>query len=477
MDKPPVKTRFAPSPTGEMHVGNLRTALLNWLYARSQGGEFLLRFEDTDRERSSPAHEAGLLADLAWLGLDPDQPPLRQSERDAIYARYYQALLAADLAYPCFCTADELARSRAAQRAAGRPPRYAGTCAGLDAAARAERHAAGRVPTLRFRVPRGRTVAFVDGIRGPQEFATDAIGDFIIRRADGSPAFFFCNAIDDAEQGVTHVLRGEDHLTNTPRQLLLLEALGLPAPAYAHASTILGDDGAPLSKRNGSRAVAELRTDGMHPLAVLNYLTRLGHGMEDETLLSPSALASGFSLSRLGRSPGQFDAGQLRHWQRLAVLSLQGDALLDWITDAGVTLPDDADQAAAFAAMIQPNVLDHAEVRDWAQIVFEGPAAMDDQSLALCRDAGAAFFACAADAADAGWAAVLEQVRAETGACGKRLFMPLRLALTGRRHGPELPALAAVLGTAETARRLRDAAEAAVFPDVATGTDHAADTQ
>jgi nondiscriminating glutamyl-tRNA synthetase len=458
MSKVSVKTRFAPSPTGAMHVGNLRTAVLNWLLARAHGGEFLVRIEDTDRERSSAVHEAGLLADLAWLGLEPDQPPLRQSERDAVYQRHYQQLEAGERVYPCFCTAEELALSRAAQRASGRPPRYAGTCAGLDAAGRAARLAAGRQPTLRFRVPAGRTVEFVDRIRGPQSFASDDIGDFIIRRADGSPAFFFCNAVDDACQGISHVVRGEDHLANTPRQLLLLEALGLSAPEYAHASTILGDDGAPLSKRNGSRSVAELRGEGMLPLAVLNYLARLGHVMDDEGLLEPSALAAGFSLARLGRSAGHYDAGQLRHWQRLAVSALQAEALHAWVAGAGGAVPAEPERCAAFAVLIQPNVLDHAEVRDWARVVYGAPDVPDDEARALCRAAGAGFFGCAAAAAEQGWAAVLEQVRSQTGARGKLLFMPLRIALTGRRYGPELPALAAVLGPAETRLRLQQAA-------------------
>ncbi|HEY2275538.1 MAG TPA: glutamate--tRNA ligase family protein, partial [Steroidobacteraceae bacterium] len=245
MSPPPV-TRFAPSPTGELHLGNARTALFNELLARHGGGRFILRIEDTDSERSLAAHTGALMADLKWLGLEwdagPDREdalgPYRQSERRALYAGYFAQLERRAAVYPCFCTPLELELARRAQLAAGRPPRYAGTCRDLSPDERARRSSEGLPATLRFRVPAGVRVEWLDLVHGPQSFATDDIGDFVVRRADGSAAFFFSNAVDDASMGVTLALRGEDHLTNTPRQLLILEALGLRAPAYGHVALL-----------------------------------------------------------------------------------------------------------------------------------------------------------------------------------------------------------------------------------------------
>src|SRR5580765_1638183 len=244
----PVVTRFAPSPTGELHLGNARTALFNQLLARRAGGRFLLRIEDTDSERSVDAHTRGLMADLRWLGIEwdagPDREdglgPYRQSQRGARYAQELAALERTGAVYPCFCTPLELSLSRRAQLAAGRPPRYAGTCRALTESERAARLAGGVSPTLRFRVPGGERIDFIDMVHGLQSFLSDDIGDFVVRRADGTAAFFFSNAVDDARMGVTQALRGEDHLTNTPRQLLILAALGLAAPAYGHVSLIVG---------------------------------------------------------------------------------------------------------------------------------------------------------------------------------------------------------------------------------------------
>lgn len=278
-----VKTRFAPSPTGLLHLGNVRTALFNALYARHGGGVFLLRIEDTDLERSRGEYILSLMEDMHWLGLDWQEGPeaddthgpYAQSQRGEIYRRYFDELEEQGLAYPCFCSQRELELSRKTQLASGRPPRYAGTCAHLTAEERQKRLDKGIQPTLRFRVENGAVVQFNDLVRGPQAFPTDDIGDFVIRRAEGSAAFFFSNAIDDALMDVTHVLRGEDHLTNTPRQILLQQALGLATPHYGHISMIVGADGAPLSKRTGSRSVRELREAGYLPLAVVNYLARL----------------------------------------------------------------------------------------------------------------------------------------------------------------------------------------------------------
>ncbi|NJN46937.1 MAG: glutamate--tRNA ligase, partial [Candidatus Competibacteraceae bacterium] len=313
-----VKTRFAPSPTGHIHLGNARTALFNALLAFKHSGVLLLRIEDTDQERSQDAYVRDLFEDLRWLGLDwqegpeveGDSGPYFQSARDAVYDRYYQALESKELVYPCFCSPTELALSRKAQLTAGRPPRYPGTCARLNEAEREVRRERGIQPTLRFRVPTGQVVEFEDLVRGPQRFQTDDIGDFIIRRADGSAQFFFTNAVDDALMAVTHVLRGEDHLTNTPRQLLLLKALDLPTPYYGHISLLVGADGSPLSKRHGSRSLRQLREAGYLPEALNNYMARLGHSYIQDDWMSANELAAEFNPERLSRAPARYDEVQ-----------------------------------------------------------------------------------------------------------------------------------------------------------------------
>ena len=315
----PVVTRFAPSPTGELHLGNARTALFNQLLARRAGGRFLLRIEDTDSERSHDAHTQGLMADLRWLGIEwdagPDREdnrgPYRQSQRAALYTRELAALERAGALYPCFCTTLELSLSRRAQLAAGRPPRYAGTCRELAEAERARRVAAGEPATLRFRVPAGERIEFLDLVHGPQSFLSDDLSDFVVRRADGSAAFFFSNAVDDARMGVTLVLRGEDHLTNTPRQLLILAALALPPPAYGHVALLVGADGAPLSKRHGARSVREYRERGYLPAAIRNHLFRLGHSTPLHGLLTPEEMARAFDPAHLGRAPARRSARRL----------------------------------------------------------------------------------------------------------------------------------------------------------------------
>src|SRR5256714_11893027 len=272
--------RFTPSPSGELHLGNARTALFNLLLARRAGGRFLLRIEDTDSERSLDSHTTALMADLRWLGIDwdagPDREdergPYRQSQRGALYARQFAVLERQEVVYPCFFTPLELELSRRAQLAAGKPPRYAGTCRDLTPEERACRQAQGLAATLRFRVPRGERVTFEDFVHGPQSFPTDDIGDFVVRRADGSAAFFFSHAVDDASMGVTTALRGEDHHSNTHRQLLILAALGLAAAAHGHEGLIVGADGAPLSKRHAAVSVREYRERGYQPPAPAHHL-------------------------------------------------------------------------------------------------------------------------------------------------------------------------------------------------------------
>lgn len=480
MSTAPVKTRFAPSPTGRLHLGNLRTALFNALYARAGQGVFLLRSEDTDLERSRETFLEGIMEDLRWLGLDWQEGPgsggaegpYRQSERADIYAGYYQALVDADRAYPCFCSETELRLERKLALQAHRAPRYSGRCARLEPAERGAHLAAGRPHTLRFRVEGGRRIEFEDLVRGPQAMASDEIGDFVIRRTDGTPAFFFSNAVDDALMGVTHVLRGEDHLTNTPRQLLLLEALGLPAPRYGHISMIVGDDGGPLSKRTGSASLDDLRAAGYLPIAILNHLARLGHHSGTETLLDLDDLAADFRLDQLGRAPARHDMQQLRHWQKLAVSALDAAGVEAWLRgwEGAAELESlvPGGRLAEFAAAAGDNLFLPADGLRMAREWFGDPDRVAAEVRSEIASAGSDFFEAAGAAfVDSGqpFGEFARAVRERTGLSGKRLFMPLRAAMTYAVHGPEMGRILPLLDADRVRRRLKLAAEWAARED------------
>jgi glutamyl-tRNA synthetase len=470
MTASPIVTRFAPSPTGALHLGNVRTALFNALLATRDRGRFLLRIEDTDAQRSRGEFREALLADLRWLELPWDEGPdvggpagpYRQSQRAAVYHDHRQRPEAQGRLYPCYCTPLELDVSRRAQIAAGHAPRYAGTCRDLDAAERAQRERDGRAAALRFRVPGERAVQFEDLVHGPQAFAAADIGDFIVRRSDGAAAFFFSNALDDALMSVTHVLRGEDHLSNTPRQILLLEALELSVPRYGHLSMLLGANGSPLSKRDGASAVSEYRERGYLPIALRNWLFRLGHAPAATGLLAPADMARAFDLNHLGRAAARCDPAQLEHWQREAVKRLDGAALLAWLAPA---LPPglQPERALAFARAVKPNCVLPQDAAPWRAVVFERLDPLPADRLALLNETGPAFFhaACSAAAAQAAqpgepdWAALTRAVQTSTGRRGPALFKPLRIALTGQDHGPELGPLLRLMPHAAVIERLR----------------------
>lgn len=460
----PVTTRFAPSPTGEVHLGNARTALFNFLLARHSGGRFLLRIEDTDAERSREEHTKAVLDDLRWLGLDwdagPDREdghgPYRQSQRAAIYGHHLGALERKGIVYPCYCTPLELEVSRKAQLASGKPPRYAGTCRNLSAAQREQKRSQGIVPSVRFHVPNGRRIEFVDFVHGPQSFLSDDIGDFVVVRADGSAAFFFSNAVDDATMGVTRVLRGEDHLTNTPRQLLILEALELKAPGYGHISLIVGADGAPLSKRHGATSVREYRERGYRPEALTNHLFRLGHATQEHGFLTLEEMARAFDPAHLGRSPARFDEQQLNVWQKESAHRLPVETARRWL---GAIIPSGLEESAvsAFITAILPNVVLPEDARPWVDVVFGGPLTLSAADELVIRNAGAGFFTAAASAAASSGndlAALASAVRSATGKKGADLYMPLRVALTGRSHGPELAPLLKAMPPGKARERL-----------------------
>jgi glutamyl-tRNA synthetase len=468
MPAAPYVTRFAPSPTGALHLGNARTALFNDLAARASGGRMVLRIEDTDAERSEDALLARLLEDLRWLGLEwvegPDvggaHGPYRQSERSEHYARAIESLEALGRVYPCFCSPEELKLSRKAQLAAGRPPRYAGTCAALPAAEVARRIGKGARPALRFRVPPEQAIEFDDLIHGPQRFASNDIGDFVIRRADGSVAFFLGNAVDDAEMGITLVLRGDDHLANTPRQIMLLDALAMPVPRYGHLPLLLGQNGSPLSKREGAASLGDLRAQGYLPGALRNYLVRLGHACPAEGWLETADMAKHFDLGRSSKSAAHFDEVQLRHWQREAVTRATETELLEWLAGR-LERVGDAGQRAAFVAAVRGNLLFPADVEPLVTVVCDAHVTLDDDAAREVNTAGAEFFDRALSAWRAngpdfkGW---VRAVGAATSRKGAALYMPLRAALTGHTHGPELAPLVALMGGERVAERIATAA-------------------
>ncbi|NHA15513.1 glutamate--tRNA ligase [Thioalkalivibrio sp. XN279] len=446
-----VVTRFAPSPTGRLHAGNLRTALFNWCLARGTGGRFLLRAEDTDAAREGEGDLERQLADLAWLGLDwdagPDRDgvggPFRQSERGEIYREYLGRLAETGHAYTCYRTDAELRARRDELRRQGLPPRYDREWAALPQAEILRRREAGQMPAIRFTAPTTGEVAWHDLVRGPRALPASEISDFVLARSGGMPGFLFANALDDALMGVTHVLRGEDHLVNTARQLAILRALELPAPRYGHMPLLAGPDGVKLSKRSGATSAGEFRAAGVLPLALANTLARLGHPWEAHGLMSMHELAQGFDPAQLTTSGQRFDPAHVGHWQRLALDALDDAALASWAgPEAMAAVPPE--QREAFLAAVCHNVESPAEVAAWAQLLF-GATEVEPWP-----DTGAppAVFAAALAAFDAGATdhkALAGPVREATGASGKHFFKPLRMALTGRAEGPELGTLFAVM--------------------------------
>lgn len=451
-----VRTRFAPSPTGLLHIGNARAAFYSALFAKQADGVFILRIEDTDVARSDTQYVDILQEDLQWLGIqwqeglgtDGKFGPYWQSQRHAIYMHYYEQLVAKNLTYPCFCTEEELALERKLQLSRGQAPRYRGTCRSLAAVEIEQRLAQGLRPTLRFRVPAKEEIQFNDLIKGPQSFNSADIGDFIIRRGDGTASFMFCNAIDDALMMVTQVLRGEDHLANTPRQLMIMRALDLNQPQYGHLAMITGDDGTPLSKRHGSFSLSDLRQRGYLPQAIINYLGRLGHGYESQDLLSFEQLARDFHLNKVSRSAAHFDLNQLLHWQKMAVNTLDRPALWRWLGDKIQKLVPENMQDI-FAETVKPNLCFPEDATKWATIFFHHRLNFTDDDITVLQQAGEQFFVEAEQAVEAHGADfknILHEIKQALNLSGKNLYMPLRIALTGQVGGPELAQVAAILG-------------------------------
>ena len=459
-----MRLRFAPSPTGQLHVGNARTALFNWLLARGAGGTFILRIEDTDMERSTRESERAIVDDLRWMGLDwtegidagGDHGPYRQSERLHIYRAHAVELMSRGHAYHCFCPADLLEADRQAALAAGRPPQYVGRCRDIPRDQARRRIDNGERAVIRFRVPPARDVVFSDIVRGEVRFNTGVIGDPVLVRSDGVPAYNYAVVIDDALMEITHVIRGEDHISNTPRQLLLYEAFGWRAPAFAHVSLVMGPDHSPLSKRHGATSVKEFRDRGYLPEALTNYLALIGWSPGDgEELLPIDELARRFRLEDVGHSAGVFDIEKLswvnRHYlkaaapERLARLAAPYLQQHGWISE-----PRDADlqflQEVVPMAAASVDRLDQVPARLAFLFDYSAERALaQPETRAEAEAARAVVTALAEELATAeplrdrdAFRALAARVRARTGQKGKSLFHPIRLVLTGESEGLEL---------------------------------------
>ena len=442
----PARFRFAPSPTGRLHAGNARTALFSFLWARRLGGRFVLRIEDTDRERHDLGAEAALLDDLRWLGLDWDEGPdrggahgpYRQSERGESYARGLEDLVARALAYPCFCTAEDLARRRRERLDRGLPPRYDGRCRDLPPDEVRGRRARGESPAWRYRLGGEGSLAFTDLVYGPHAVARDTLDDFVLVRADGTPTFLYANALDDALMGITHVVRGVDHLDNTPRQLLLFAAWGRPPPAYAHLPLVHGLDATPLAKREGTGSLAAYRTRGLRPEALRAYLLHLGHAPVHEEGLLGDAPWSLFEPARLGRAPAHFDEAQLRVWQERALGALDPEAFRRWLAGALDRSPEDP-LLGARAEVLRTATVWAEDARAWWAILDDPPP--PPRGAAPGEDLRAVLSAALALDPGTDFRAFARALAARTGRRGRALYLPLRLALTGRTEGPELATL------------------------------------
>lgn len=464
-----MKTRFCPSPTGYLHLGNVRTALFSALLAMHEKGCFLLRIEDTDKTRSEEQFTKALIADLQWLDLHwqegvevgGDCGPYYQSQRQKMYDDFYHQLLAKKIAYPCFCTEEQLKLQRALQQKLGKPPRYAGTCKQLTEKEIAEKKAAGLKPVLRFALPENETIVFQDQVRGEQRFNTSDLGDFIIQRADGTAPFMYCNVIDDALMGITDVLRGEDHLTNTPRQIAILKALNLSVPSYGHIALIVGNDNSPLSKRHGSRSLRVLREEGFLPMAIVNYLARLGHYYGHDQFLSLTQLAQEFKIESLAKSPAKYNEQQLLFWQTQAVMQLSDTAFWKWVGDDIKNIVP-RDKEAAFIAAIKPNVQFPKEVKNWAEGLFGELPEWNVEQQAIIQKAGKDYFSQAVIALEkfgVDAEKITAHLKENCGVKGKELFLPLRIALTGYEHGPDLRLLFSLMHIQTMKRRFERCSE------------------
>ncbi len=437
--------RFAPSPTGKLHVGNVRTALMNYLFVAANDGQFILRVDDTDTERSTKAYEEGLKEDLIWLGLTWEST-FNQSDRFDIYDAAAAKLKEAGLLYACYETSEELDRQRKLQRVQGKPPVYNRAALALTDAQIAAYDNEGRKPHWRFKLS-GEVSSWTDLVRGDQNIDTSSLSDPVLIRGDGSYLYTLPSVVDDIDAKITHVIRGEDHVTNSGAQIEIFKALGGHVPTFAHTPLLVGADGKSLSKRIGSLSMDELREQGIEPMAINSLLAKIGTSDPVEARVFINNLMEEFSFDKIGRAPARFDEAELAlvnarllHETPYAVVKDRLDAL-------GVGGGED------FWVLIRANIEKLSDTASWSTALFAPMAGqIADEDKAFC----AAAADCLPEDVDAAtWSAWTNQLKTETGRKGKGLFMPLRLALTGRSRGPEMGAILALLGSERAKARLR----------------------
>jgi glutamyl-tRNA synthetase len=438
-----VKVRFAPSPTGRLHIGNIRPAVFNWLFARREGGQFLLRFDDTDLERSKEEFVEGIREDLRWLGLTWDAEA-RQSLRTDRYREAAEALKAAGRLYPCYETAAELERKRKRQAALGQPPVYDRAALKLTADEKAALEAKGRKPHWRFLLEQ-RATLWEDLIRGQQAIDAASLSDPVLVREDGTALYTFTSVVDDVDFGITHVIRGEDHVTNTAVQLQLFEALGAEPPHFAHHNLLVGADGQALSKRLGSLSVRAFREEGLEPMAVVSHSALIGTSDPVQPHQSLDELAALFDFAKISRSPARFDVAELRALNAKLLNAMPFEAAGPRLEALGIG------GGRAFWDAVKPNLRIFDEARAWWTVV-QGPVDPTIESAGFCETARELL----PDEpwSESTWSLWTERLKAATGAKGRALFQPLRLALTGRETGPELKYLLPLIGRERVLLRL-----------------------
>ena len=478
-----IRVRYAPSPTGHLHIGNARTALFNYLFARSQGGKFIIRIEDTDVKRNVAGGEENQLNYLKWLGIDWDESvdvggeygPYRQTERLDIYRTYWQDLLDRGLAYRCYCTEEELEREREEQMARGETPRYSGKHRDLTPEQQSAFEAEGRTASIRFRVPEGRSYTFVDMVKGEITFDTAEMGDFVIVKKDGIPTYNFAVAVDDHLMKISHVLRGEDHISNTPRQLMIYEAFGWEPPVFAHMTLIVNESKKKLSKRDESiiQFIEQYDRLGYLPEAMFNFIALLGWSPEGEReLFAREELIEAFNAARLSRSPAVFDTQKLawmnNEYVKRADLDRMVALCLPHLQQAG-RLAEPLDEAGrewvtALVALHQDKLRSASDIVPVTGLFFREEVQEEEEAAAVLAEETApavlaAFLAQVEADPDAfgvdGIKEMIKAVQKETGCKGKSLFMPIRAALTGQTHGPDLNQSIALLGRDKVIARLK----------------------
>lgn len=481
----PVRVRYAPSPTGHLHIGNTRTALFNYLFARSQGGKFIVRIEDTDQKRNVAGGEESQLRFMKWLGIDWDESvdvggefgPYRQTDRLDIYQRYINELLDRGLAYRCYCTEEELEQEREEQMARGETPRYSGKHRNLTAEQEQAYVAEGRVPSIRFRVPEGRTYTFDDMVKGQVSFDTEEMGDFVIVKKDGIPTYNFAVAVDDHLMQISHVLRGDDHISNTPRQLMIYEAFGWEPPVFGHMTLIVNEQRKKLSKRDESiiQFIEQYHDLGYLPETLFNFIALLGWSPQgEEEIYSKEELIRLFDAKRLSKSPAVFDTNKLswmnNHYMKNAAPERVAALAIPHLQQAG-HLPAELDEtqqkwAEALIALYQEQLTSAHDIVEltatfFTETVDYEPEAkqvlMEDDSVRDVLEKFKEQVASAASVDAETMKSSIKQVQKETGCKGKKLFMPIRAAVTGQTHGRDLNQTLELLGRDTLIKRLDQA--------------------